>query len=64
MRKRSIDGVIRPVNRNEYNLDELLEKITRKNVHEEIQFVSPTEKSAYPSTSGFRATTMRSGGKV
>jgi hypothetical protein len=64
MRKRSSDGTVKSVNRSEYDLDELLKRITRKNVHEEIQFGNPTGKSTYLSPSRLRATTMRNGGNV
>jgi hypothetical protein len=64
MRKRSSEGIMEPAWRREYDLHELIKRITRGNVHEEIQFSIPTGKSASTSPEGLRAMTMRSGGKV
>jgi len=36
--------IIEPVRRKEYDLDELLKKITRKNVHQEVEFGRPLGK--------------------
>jgi antitoxin MazE len=56
--------IIELVRRKDYDLAELLEKITRKNVHQEVEFGRPAGKETCPSGSGLRATTMRRGGKV
>ena len=39
--------IIEPVRRKEYDLDELLKKITRKNVHQEVEFGRPAGKETW-----------------
>jgi antitoxin MazE len=39
--------VIEPVRLKEYNLDELLKQITRKNLHEEVDFGGPVGNEAW-----------------
>jgi antitoxin MazE len=39
--------IIEPLRRKEYDLDELLKKITRKNVHREVEFGHPAGKETW-----------------
>lgn len=38
--------VIEPVRRKKYDLDELVKRITRRNLHEEVEFGGPVGKEA------------------
>jgi hypothetical protein len=64
MRKRSSKGIVERVQRKDYDLDELLKKITHKNVHEEIQFGNQAQKPTAPSPGGLPATITRRGRKA